>query len=140
MNKIDATDLTIIYPVRIDSVERLENLLHSTNFLLKHLDVNIIIVEQSYYSNGILTKLLNPNINYEFVEDFDEIFYRTRIINTQVLKIKTPYIGIWDADIITPIDQILNGLEFLRAGTFEFIIPYKNLVYDIHRIIKKNIL
>ena len=54
MNK---TLTTVLIPLRVDSVERLENLLCVIKYLIK-LDLYIFIYEADYNNNGIVSKLL----------------------------------------------------------------------------------
>jgi len=136
MVKYDLTDLTFIIPLRIDSIDRLENLLLTTNFLLKHFNTNIIVWEADNRNRMILPKLLSPKINYIFYEDFDPIFYRTKFINTIVKTIKTPHIAIWDADVIAPKKQIISCIELLRSGKIDFAYPYKEKLLNVPICVK----
>lgn len=51
--KIALTDVTFMIPVRIDTLERLENILAVTNFILSHCDTNILVVESDKWNSGI---------------------------------------------------------------------------------------
>lgn len=48
---------TVLIPLRVDSVERLENLLCVIKYLIKR-DLYIFIYEADYNNNGIVSKLL----------------------------------------------------------------------------------
>ncbi len=50
-NQIDLKDVTFIIPVRIDSIERLENLQLVTNYLLENFQTHILIVEAADRNN-----------------------------------------------------------------------------------------
>ena len=69
MNK---TLTTVLIPLRVDSVERLENLLCVIKYLIK-LDLYIFIYEADYNNNGIVRKLLPRTKKILF------LLYRTRI-------------------------------------------------------------
>lgn len=77
-NKIFLEDVTFVIPVRIDTLERLENLQATTNYILSHCDTNILIVESDKRDSGFLRKLLHPSIQLFFEKDEMEIFHRTR--------------------------------------------------------------
>lgn len=124
-------DLTFIIPIRIDSVQRIENLLCT----LRHLSVlksNVIIYEADKYCNHLLSRLLprTKNIVYRFVEDYDPIFHRTKYINRMVAEAQTPFISVWDADVIVSMNDIKDCMEELRKGTCEIAFPYNGTCLD----------
>lgn len=134
--KYSLLDFTFLIPVRIDSIVRLENFIMSVNYILKHFDTNILILNASGYDNGLVKRNINKNIQYIFVEDRDPVFYRTKYINQMTLESKTPLIGIWDADVIIHYKQIIETVEKLREG-YEIAYPYNGDFYDTSDIIRE---
>jgi len=124
--KYDLSDLTFIIPLRIDSIDRLENILFATNYILEYFQTNIIVWEADERNTMLLQKLINPNIKHIFHEDHDPIFYRTKYINTIVKTVDTPYIAIWDADVIVQKEQIISSVKLLRRKKADFVYPYKD--------------
>lgn len=47
-------DLTVLIPVRVDSLVRLENVLAVIRYLYRYFDVNLMVLEADRYDNGIL--------------------------------------------------------------------------------------
>jgi predicted glycosyltransferase involved in capsule biosynthesis len=134
--KFDIKDLTFIIPIRVDSIIRLENLLMCIQYLLRNFETNIIVLEASDYNNGILGKLLDKRVEYLFVEDKDPVFYRTRYLNLMTQKSATPFIGIWDADVIIPKEQIMDAVSNLREG-YEIAYPYSGFFYETSYTIRE---
>jgi predicted glycosyltransferase involved in capsule biosynthesis len=134
--KIDIKDFTFLIPVRFDSIIRLENALASIRYLLQNFETNILVIEAANYENGILRKLLDKRVGYIFIEDKDEIFYKTKYVNMLALNSTTPYIGIWDADVIIPKHQIYDTIVKLREG-YEIGYPYDGKFYDTSEIIRE---
>jgi predicted glycosyltransferase involved in capsule biosynthesis len=134
--KLNIKDLTFLIPIRIDSIIRLENILMSIRYLLHNFDTNIMVLEASNYDNGILRKLLDKRVQYIFVEDKDPVFYRTKYLNIMTLKSATPFVGIWDADVIIPKEQIIDSILKLREG-YEIAYPYDGHFYDTSDIIRE---
>ena len=128
--------MTFLIPLRMDSILRLENLILSVQALLKSFDTNITVLEASNYSNGIIPKMLGNKVTYSFTEDRDSVFYRTKHLNTMTLRSVTPYIGIWDTDIIIPKEQIMDAIEKLRQG-IEVAYPYDGHFYDTSSVIRE---
>lgn len=135
--KYNLLDCTFLFPVRLDSVVRLENLLLSIQHIQKHFTTNIILLEATEYKNGIIEKLIGKNVRYFFVEDRDPVFYRTKYINRMIDMAITPYIAIWDADVIVPIEQTLDSLKKLRDCEVEMIYPYDGHFYDTSDAIRE---
>ena len=134
--KTDLRDMTFIIPVRMDSIVRLENLILSVQSLLKHFDTNIMVLEASSYSNGFVQKILRNKIEYLFLEDKDSVFYKTKYLNIMTRRTCTPFIGIWDADVIIPKEQIMDSMERLRQG-FDIAYPYDGHFYDTSFVIRE---
>lgn len=138
--KHELKDTTFIIPVRIDSMVRLENLLLTLKSLESNFDTNIIIIEASYYNNGILKQLLSNTVSYYFIEDKDPIFHRTKHLNTISKQVNTDIIGIWDADIILEGTQIIEAVQQFRNGNCDFAYPYDGRFMDTSEIIRNHYL
>lgn len=136
-NFTNLSDVTFLIIVRLDSIDRLENILATTQFLVSNFDTNIWVSEYSAYNNGLLEKLLDSNIRYSFTEDLDTILYRTKFLNQMTETIETAYVAIWDTDVIALKDQIVKSVEILRNGEADFVYPYEKYFYDTSPILKK---
>ncbi len=134
--KTDLKDMTFLIPIRIDTMIRLENILLSVRYLLRNFETNIIILESSDYQNNILSELIDKHIQYIFVEDKDPVFHRTKYLNIMTRKSTTPFVSIWDADVIIPKSQIIDSVQKLREG-FDVAFPYDGNFYDTTDIIRE---
>lgn len=127
--KIDMKDITILITFRGDSIERIENLMMVTEYLLQNFNTNIFVLQANSFENKILPRLLNRKIRYTFVEDRDSIFHRTKYHNQMTRNTETPYIAIWDTDIIVPLTQVEEAIQKLRGGV-DISYPYDGNCYD----------
>lgn len=134
--KCDLKDCTFLITIRLDSVARIENLIMSTEWLLKYFDTNIFVLHSSLYENRILTKLLNKKIKYVFIEDRDDVFYRTHYHNIMTHMTHTPLICIWDADIIINVNQIIDCVEKMRSGV-KVAYPYGGKCFNTSDIMRE---
>ncbi|WP_035141048.1 galactosyltransferase-related protein [Flavobacterium daejeonense] len=134
--KVNLKDVTFLIPVKVDSVIRIENLLATVNYIIKNFNTNIIVTEIAKYNNHILGKVLNRNINYIFVEDKDPIFHRTKYLNRFANEVETPFIAIWDADVIIDKRQIMDAVFKLRKDEADIAYPYDGRFYDTSPIIR----
>lgn len=130
------SDMTFLILIRLDSIHRLENILIVTQQLCRYFNTNVIVREADSYNNGILKSLLNKKINYEFIEDKDPVLYKTKHFNQLVLAVNTPFIAIWDADIIPDKKAIIRSMEQLRKNEADIVYPYNGICYNIPKSIR----
>lgn len=121
-------DLTFIIPIRVDTVNRLENIIAIIKFLCS-IKAFIIVVESNTIQNNILRRLLprNDRIQYMFIEDDDVVFHRTKIINIALGVVNTEFVSVWDADVLVDKIQIAESMNVLREGKADLSFPYNGI-------------
>lgn len=137
MEKFDARDVTIMILYRGDSIQRLENLLEVVNALNVDLSTCIYIREASPYNIGILPKLVDRDVRYEFVEDDDPVLYKTCHFNEMLQRVTTPFVSIWDTDAIAYADAIKECILKLRDGSVQMALPYNGVCLDTSDMIRR---
>ncbi|MFO8029777.1 MAG: galactosyltransferase-related protein [Cyclonatronaceae bacterium] len=135
--KLSLKELTIYIRVKIDSVDRLENLQMVTKFICDHLESNVQVIETGCYDNGILNKILPDQVEVTFIEDYDTVYHYTRHFNTKARFCKTSFLALWDADVIVPIQQIHKAFDLLQRKEADFVIPYMNQALDTSPILRE---
>ena len=134
--KTDLTDLTFLFPLKPDSIIRIENLLATSGYILRNFNTNLSVLEVSAYNNSFLSKLLNPKIVYSLLEDKDPIFHRTKYRNLMAKEVKTSFLAVWDVDVIVDKQLIIDTIEKLRNGKADVAFPYNGEFYDTSEIIR----
>jgi len=134
--KTNLDDLTFLIPLKVDSVIRIENLLVIIRYLQRHFHTHIAVLEVGAYDNGILRKLLNRDIKYNFAEDKDPVFHRTKYRNLMTKAVETPFLSIWDVDVLVDKTQIIDAIEKLRQGEADMAYPFDGRFYDTTEIIR----
>lgn len=129
--------LTFLLLVRLDTISRLENILAVTEYITLNFEAPVFVLESAPFNNGILKKLLNKKVHYSFQEDQDPILYRTKFLNQMTMNVGTPYITIWDTDVIAPINQVLDAINLLKTGVADFVYPYEKQFLDTSTILRK---
>lgn len=137
MKKKNLLDVTFLILIRIDSIDRLENIILVTNFLLKYFNTHIAVCESARINNGVVKKLLKQNINYMFIEDKDPVLHKTAQINQLLHIVNTPFVSIWDADVICDPKAIVESVEKLRENKADVAWPYNGECYDTSFIFKE---
>ena len=135
--KTDLLDVTFLILVRLDTIDRLENILATTQFLSSNFATNIWVSEYASYNNGVLEKLLDQTIRYTFTEDQDPILYRTKFLNQMISTADKPFVCIWDTDVIIPVAQIVMAVGLLRRGEAEFAYPFERFFLDTTPLLRK---
>jgi len=136
-NPIDLKDVTFLIPIRLDGIQRIENLLMVIEHLSFHFNTNISVLEADGYNNVLLAQLLPKYVQISFVEDYDPVFHRTHYINRMVEHCTTPLVAVWDADVIVPAQQIEESVHWLRKGEADFVRPYADKFLDTSEIIRE---
>lgn len=135
--RYDMRDLTVLIPVRIESIIRLENILAVTRYLTDNFDLEISVLEAAKYDNTVLKRLLPSQIRHTFIRDSDPVFYRTKYINMLTQSVRTPFLAVWDADVVFPPEQVNEAVEALRSGDYDITFPYGGIFWDTSRNIRQ---
>lgn len=134
--KIDLKDVTFLILIRLDSVERLENIVAVTGIMQRYFDTNIIVIEAARYNSGILKSIFSRKITYKYIEDKDPVLYKTKYFNIAIKDVETPFLAIWDADIVPDKKAVLKLVEKLRSGDADAGFPYDGRCLDVPDIIR----
>lgn len=125
MNKILLRELTIVFTVRVDSNERLNNVRATMAYYSKYTDCSMMLLEAD--SEPRLKQMVNaefPHVDYMFVNDSNPIFHRTHYINEELRQVKTANAAVIDSDIIVPIGQLVEANNILLESDVVMALPY----------------
>jgi predicted glycosyltransferase involved in capsule biosynthesis len=134
--KTQLKDTTFLFALKPDSIIRIENVLEVIRYIRANFDTCISVLEVSPYNNGFLKKLLNSEVRYSFIEDKDLIFHRTKYRNLMSKEVETPFLAVWDSDVIVDKTQIISALSKLRQREADIVYPYDGKFYDTSAIIR----
>lgn len=123
---MDKLNLDIIIPLKVDSVDRINNLDIVINYLKNNLNCNIIISEQDNKP-----KLKNRyDCAYVFTE-VDEFFNKTKGINMGVKHSNAKVIAIYDADVIVSKSQLIKAYQLIDNSRYDMLYPYDGRFLDV---------
>ena len=129
---IDLKDTTFIIPVRIESDDRLRNVITVCCFLLENFDTKVILKEVD--TKSVFKESALPQIS-EYVEDSiknlthvhqvpdDSVFYRMRYLNEMLSMVETDVVANYDSDVLLPIDTYVKAQEMCK-GEYDLVYPY----------------
>jgi len=128
----DLTNATFIMPLRIESQDRLRNIVISLAYLLKNFKTNVIIQEvdeeskfQKYAApqlEHLIEDLSTVTLFYE--ESKDPIFHRTRVLNDMLMESKTDVVVNYDTDVIFPADSYFKAYHMILNQGYDLVYPY----------------
>jgi len=140
MKKFDLSKATFIIPIRIESDDRLRNVITSVCFLLSNFDTTIIVKEvdkESRFSRDALPQISEfldgdiKNLIHKFVKSDSPSFHRQKILNDMIMEAKTEVVINYDCDIILPIASYIQAYEKIINGTSDVVYPYGNGDFQI---------
>lgn len=131
-------DLTYIIPTRIESEDRLKNIITSVTYLLKTLPkAKVIVKEVSPRATfkfraipEIKKHVSTDNLTYIFEESNDELFHKTRILNDLILMADTEVVCSHDVDVIYPKDSHEIAYQLIMENQYDVVYPYGCGVYQ----------
>ena len=136
--KIDLSEATFIIPIRIESQDRLRNVITTTAFLLENFDANIIIKEVDFESVfekdalPVLEDILDCDIDVKHVFEKSEepLFHRQKVLNEMIMEAKTEIVVNYDCDVLLPLNSYLEAYQSILYHTHDVIYPYGQGVYQ----------
>ena len=133
--RINLLEATFIIPVRIESPDRLRNVVTTTAFLMENFDTNIIIkevdAEPVFQRDAIplLEEILDFNIwetnfNYIYEKSDDPLFHRQKVLNEMIMEADTHIVVNYDADAILPKESYELAYKGIMDGIYDVVYPY----------------
>jgi len=136
--RIDLSEATFIIPIRIESQDRLRNVITTTAFLLENFDTNIIIKEVDYESIFIRDVIpvlkdfydIDTHISHIFEKSDEPLFHRQRVLNEMLVETKTEIVVNYDCDVLLPLDSYHEAYQSILHHTHDVIYPYGQGMYQ----------
>jgi len=130
MTKLSNT--TFIIPLRIETDDRLRNVIVSSIYL-DNTDCKIIVKESdktSVFAEKALPQIREcvedkaDRLTHVFEENQEEYFHRTRLLNDMVMMTTTDVVVNYDCDILLPLDSYITSEEKITSGECDVVYPY----------------
>jgi len=129
---IDLKSCTFIIPVRIESKDRMRNVITVLCYLLENFDTKVILKEvdtESVFEKEVLPQIKDylgdaiNNLTHVFEQSDDPVFYRMKIINEMLHISDTPVIGNYDGDVLFKPETYTKAVEMIDDG-YDIVYPY----------------
>ncbi len=136
----DLSQATFIIPIRIESPDRLRNVVTTTAFLMENFRTNIIIKEvdnESVFQRDALPLLeevvevnIWENFNHIFEKSDDPLFHRQRVLNEMIIEADTDIVVNYDCDAILPLESYKLAYQGIIDGIYDVVYPYGSGMYQ----------
>ena len=135
--KIDLIDATFIIPIRIESEDRLRNVITSVAFLLNNFNTNIIIKgvdKTSVFKERALPQLESffedVKVKHVFEESDEPLFHRQKVLNEMIMEADTEIVVNYDCDVILPLESYVTAYMGIKEKIYDVVYPYGNGMYQ----------
>ena len=126
VRRFDLNKTTFIIPLRIETDDRMRNIITTLIYLTRNFNTKIIVKEvdkESVYEREVvplLEQALEPDmlacIHHIFEQSDEFTFHRTKILNDMLWMVDTPVVANYDSDIILPLETYINATNMISKG------------------------
>lgn len=131
MTKLENT--TFIIPLRIDSEDRMRNIITVLCFLLYNFDSKVIVKEHDttkVFGEHVVPQIREflgeriGNLIYVFEESEDPVFHRTRLLNEMIRMSQTEVVVNYDCDVLLNFDTYYKSVSKIVDEGYDLVYPY----------------
>ena len=123
-------DLTFLIPTRIETEDRLRNIISSVSYLLKHLPAKVIVKEVSNhptFKHRAMPEIKKysdiSNLTYLYEETEEPLFCKSKVLNDLIVASDTKFVANYDADCILPLTSYHQAYAVLQSGKADVVYP-----------------
>lgn len=132
--KHNLKETTFIIPLRIESSDRMRNVITTLCYILENFDTNVIVKEgdeESVFLENVLPQIKEYlevdnilNLTHVFENTTNAEFHRTRYLNEMTHMATTKVVVNYDCDIILPVESYIKAQAMIIDGPSDVVYPY----------------
>jgi predicted glycosyltransferase involved in capsule biosynthesis len=131
-------DLTFLLPCRIETEDRLRNVITSVTYLLRHFAQSKVIVKEvdthshfKFRALPVINKYVDTsNLTHIYEESDEKFFHKTRILNDLLVASDTEIVYNHDVDVVLPLGSYLSAYSQIKTGQCDAVYPFGCGVYQ----------
>ena len=130
-------DLTFLIPTRIETEDRLRNIISSVSYLLRHVPAKVIVKEVSGRNTFRFRALPEikkyadtTNLTCLYEENNEPLFCKSKVLNDLIVAADTKVVANYDADCILPISSYGQAYEMIKDNECDVVYPYGCGIYQ----------
>jgi hypothetical protein len=129
----DLSNTTFIIPLKIESEDRMRNIITVLCFLLKNFNSKVIVKEvdsQKVFETEVLGQIAEfledkiDNLLHIFEYSEDPVFHRTKILNQMINLTTTDVVVNYDCDVLLKLESYIKSVERITDEGYDLIYPY----------------
>ena len=130
-------DLTFLIPTKIETEDRLRNIISSVSYLLKHIPAKVIVKEVSNHPTfqfraipEIRKYVDTSNLTYLYEESSEPWFCKSKVLNDLIVASDTKVIANYDVDCILPLSSYHHAYDAINNDHADVVYPYGCGIYQ----------
>ena len=130
-------DLTFLIPTRIETEDRLRNIISSVSYLLKHIPAKVIVKEVSNHPTfqfraipEIRKYVDTSNLTYFYEESLEPWFCKSKVLNDLIAASNTKVVANYDVDCILPLSSYHQAYDAINNDHADVVYPYGCGIYQ----------
>ena len=133
-------ELSFLMPCRIESNDRLKNIITTISYLhynfpecpiiIKELDKESVFTQQVIPVIRNIFGYIPENLNHIYERSDDPFFHKTRILNDLLLASETDIVYNYDVDHLLPVNSYRVAYEMINSGNYDAVYCYGVGVYQ----------
>lgn len=125
-------DIDFLLPCRIESEDRLRNVITSVTYLLKKFPESNVLVKEvdshSHFKHRALPTIKKyvdtSNLNHIFENSDEKFFHKTRILNDLLCESTNEIVYNYDVDVVIPAKSIIFSYDAIKKDHCDVIYPF----------------
>ena len=130
-------NLTFLIPIRIETEDRLRNIISSVSYLLRHIPAKVIVKEVSNHPTfqfraipEIRKYVDTSNLTYLYEESSEQWFCKSKVLNDLIVASDTKVVANYDADCILPLSSYHLAYDAINNDHADVVYPYGCGIYQ----------
>jgi len=130
-------DLTFLIPTRIETEDRLRNIISSVSYLLRHIPAKVVVKEVSNHPTfkfraipEIRKYADTSNLTYLYEETQEPLFCKSKVLNDLIVASDTKVVANYDADCILPLESYHQAYDAIINDQVDVVYPYGCGIYQ----------
>jgi hypothetical protein len=130
---VNLNNTTFIIPVRIESADRVRNVITVLCFLLETFNTKVIIKEvdsKPVFSEYVLPQVKEylgesvKNLTHIFEHSDESVFYRMKILNEMISLCTTDVVVNYDCDVLLKPKTYIESCRMITEDNYDVVYPY----------------
>ena len=130
-------DLTFLIPTKIETEDRLRNIVSSVSYLLRHIQAKVLFKEVSNHPTFKFRAIPEikkyadiSNLEYLYEESNEPLFCKSKVLNDLIIAADTKIVANYDADCILPISSYYDAYNLINSEQADVVYPYGCGIYQ----------